>query len=108
MFISPEIPRWLGAFGPLTLLSVPREGEESSLGPVAAGAPRDQNQYMSEARDLSRFDNPFRMQCLVDTVLRLRSFLDSGILINTNYYSYVELLKKSDVIFINLYFTTTI
>lgn len=38
VFISPGIPRWLGAFRPLTLLSAPREGEGSSLGPVAAGA----------------------------------------------------------------------
>lgn len=39
VFISPGIPRWLGAFRPLTLLSAPRKRwKESSLGPVAAGA----------------------------------------------------------------------
>lgn len=39
VFISPGIPRWLGAFRPLTHLSAPREDEgSSSLGPVAAGA----------------------------------------------------------------------
>lgn len=44
----------LGAFRPLTLLSAPREGEESSLGPVAAGAERAIEIGMCRRREIYR------------------------------------------------------